>query len=1839
MRKAVVSCLFSVARRFRGTNRAHLASQSSVLSPQSSAKRHGSVLLVVVVLLLLLAILGTSYLATTRVDREISAQDLTNTNIDAVMDGVRDLAMSQIVNGAYSTTITFTTKASTNPQATVPALLQALFLNAQTPIQYVPQFRANATQTNLVALLNTPVPTGTTITVAVPYNAYDVPAYSLYQSSNQAAPSGVPPLPPAVGAATPGGDAWLADRVPELPAQFSTQAAVQMPTGFTVSSPMWSAITAPLGAAQTFEDPTRAPTDPIQQWTTPAAFEGAQGIGAYLTVPAPVGIFPSFETTTVGQTLPTLTYSVLLPNGTTKKVFTEVAGDADGDGIADCGLIRLPGVYADGLTYYAGIRIVDNNSAVNVNTALDNQYDYTIAGSKPVATVPNTNNLFPSLFPSAVGLNEMLYYKDIPNYVSNALAPYVPATAAPGSSSSLAPYPQDSTLEVYRFGGVLSGPYVANYPYAYPPGQTATTEIDAIGDTPTSSGNVIAGDFGYTTLGDALYHQLSARLQNPGFADTIGNTGDNHYRAFGDADEADLIYHFGLLNPATFDATMYSTAGVPATMLETALPFSAYANAPNYPANCPLVNANRHKATSGYPPASTLATAKGLVPPWKSYPPTAAALAEWYTDNFNWAVPSGSATSFLNTGAANGFAPATNNGMNVRPFLVTRNAVSNTGPAVSPSSTVLTVPNAAMAPYGDRGRWQPNVLYNYTPGEISNGYNFYVSDDCVTFSASPQATGETSSQIPAIPSNANATNGYFSGVFFCRATTSPTLNVNRPPSGLETEVYNTTAAFPPAANAPYWARPSYWNPAQTYNLGDYVFADPAMLQAAGDVNYLIDGNRFYRLQAAPASTYPSVATIAAPNISWVVWQPPAWAMVNKANVNTAAFPELFRAFCNVMSCPVTATNVFPSLPNGLGTPFDVPARLAQPSVGVNPDIYAGSHFTASTTAQSTPIQSQAVPLPSTLANTNTTYNPQRMFRSSIRDNPQRAGFKSTNSLIFDPYQELMLRAAIAAVNTESIREPVNPNASFGDVIVRQVPLSLYVNSTGGAASTLTPVNAVICGNQPQPYITEVYAQTDTTIPQGQSNANLQGYVAVELYNPYPFDIPLIGAGVAGAADYSWQIALMDRSRATGLALQLQQVAAINRATYTLNNSNALKYGMAFVPHHGFLLLENMNPNTGGQGTPSGSAYYRPAASGLPLTGPIQDTNLTVFGSTGTNLRQGTYPALNTLFVPNLGEVVVGPGGGATTSTFEMVILRRRSASGAPSQGKWTVAPPAAGYDADGSYTWCDNPAVNPVNAIYDYVPVDSFDFSGLNLGSNIGPNSQAYAIHYARPTNTTGSLVANWQFIYPGRYDPSGTSGSFPQEGTQSENWLATTQADPWIAAPPTYGAASGLNAITLGQTNAGSDSSNANTFGTYSAQFPIQLNYAYYALNYGPFTSMNPSFVSYSFPFGGFARNGDILQVPYIAGYQIRSAANPVNPYVLYEMNAPTMDASFAEDTDTTDDPATPGGPAVSSPPTEQVGRFCPLIPTPTGTPWDDTQESSSLTPNPLRYGWAGRLFDYLTVQDPHNDYFPNTDPSVYPTATMGNLSSNNTPPPYPTPVANSNPDLQDNLISNGNSFFTDGANTEAENTQGVEGLVNINTAPLQVLEALPLAVIPATGLVDETPDPNFKDAFGNPMPKNEVLAQAIISWRQGITTPPVGTSGPITNLFDLNQITYKDVNGNYEYVFASGDGDANGGAAPIAPTTPAFSGNGTAGEGDLTPGSAITNQFDESNLQITRLSNLITTRSDTFTVYIVVEGWQNAGSSQAKLVVTRRMAYIVDRNGLTPTSKSVKVIPVDNN
>ena len=72
----------------------------------------------------------------------------------------------------------------------------------------------------------------------------------------------------------------------------------------------------------------------------------------------------------------------------------------------------------------------------------------------------------------------------------------------------------------------------------------------------------------------------------------------------------------------------------------------------------------------------------------------------------------------------------------------------------------------------------------------------------------------------------------------------------------------------------------------------------------------------------------------------------------------------------------------------------------------------------------------------------------------------------------------------------------------------------------------------------------------------------------------------------------------------------------------------------------------------------------------------------------------------------------------------------------------------------------------------------------------------------------------------------------------------------------------------------------------------------------------------------------------------------------------------------------------------------------------------------------------------------------------------------------------------------------------------------------------------------------------------------------------------------------------------------------------------------------FEERFLEMTRLSNLLTTRSDTFTMYVLVQSWKHVGETgvQPELTWEKRKAYTIDRTDVDPATGNhvVKSPPV---
>ena len=323
--------------------------------------------------------------------------------------------------------------------------------------------------------------------------------------------------------------------------------------------------------------------------------------------------------------------------------------------------------------------------------------------------------------------------------------------------------------------------------------------------------------------------------------------------------------------------------------------------------------------------------------------------------------------------------------------------------------------------------------------------------------------------------------------------------------------------------------------------------------------------------------------------------------------------------------------------------------------------------------------------------------------------------------------------------------------------------------------------------------------------------------------------------------------------------------------------------------------------------------------------------------------------------------------------------------------------------------------------------------------------------------------------------------------------------------------------------------------------------------------TTTNPALTlaGNKFPFGGFARDGDILHVPFIGGYRVVDGATTT-------FISPSADSYYAEDNDATTDTV------------ESVGRFVPL------KAFDPTFAGTD------SYAWATHVFDYLSAtQNPQDDRTPNVP------------NTTNAYPGSPLPAN----------VPNGPITAVASANNGNEDRVGIEGKVNINTASWQVLASLPLV-------------PGDVDA-------SRRLAKGIVRYRDVNDGSTGNPHGPFKNIFELNAVpaytaaTLGESLDSLAFRLALGDPTAN-------PTT--F----TAAQGLISGDGLVAADFEKRTLELTRISNLVTTRSDSFTAYVLVQAWQDAASQYPVMLSEQRAVFIIDRSGMSRVNPSPQITTV---
>jgi hypothetical protein len=878
----------------------------------------------------------------------------------------------------------------------------------------------------------------------------------------------------------------------------------------------------------------------------------------------------------------------------------------------------------------------------------------------------------------------------------------------------------------------------------------------------------------------------------------------------------------------------------------------------------------------------------------------------------------------------------------------------------------------------------------------------------------------------------------------------------------------------------------------------------------------------------------------APQGDWYWEFQPYFTQPLKASLNTATFRELYRAYWNVMS-----GDKGNDTPYGELVPPPAPPG-AQPPDYSSHDPYAVPHI-------------------------------QHQFRSSLRDvHKTTAGF-GTFTYRFPPFQQLLLRAALASVNTIDMRD------NDDDVTSRRIFLRITDNTTqqGRPISNSTrEVEVTVYGFERQPFITEVYAHTDVATPLPQSGVpNPKGYVAVELFNPFDKDINLDG----------WVLGLIDRRRTDTSNVT---PPTPDRWKHTIIPLRTLDNTFIVPKNGGYLVLDNHKAQ------PLAAEKY--AARARP-------PHITITGT-----PKFVYELYRVFEDPSNGNPSEKQGGG------ELVLLRPRKAGGtAPLYRKRDVL-----YDR---YDEGDT-----ANKVHDLVPVDQFDFTGLKLKSAPaagGPPIKVESWHYMRTSGTSGDN--RWKCVYPGRYD-AGVPVTRPRHELHAKQ--------PWDAPllDPNDGVAKPQVDVKLGAADIASYTNNFPPIQLNNRDFPGPMPITGDTDPDNPYFGQTGNKRVNSFPFGGFQRVGDIMQVPFMGAYRVRevnvdAAGNHLEDNtthvaqlkygadVFLELNTLPMDCSFADDAIAANDAF------------ENVGRFCPLMESfytsfsPTLNPPFDPKLVTHADWRLHTYDFAHRVFDYFTVIAPNDDYFPNVNPDRTPDPNKDNtpfyrFRNNNTPPRWERRLSgNAGPNNLPREHAEPVKNIDDGT-PNSDDRAGIHGLININTANWKVLSTVP---------------------FTNNLAINEQIAKAIVSYRDygDVTVTPNRPPRPFESVLDLMNVRIKinnQVTTFAELHYPPGSNppndpnDQHGDFSPFDYDTsqpPALD--------QVTDA----NEFEQRYLLINRISNLLTTRSDSFTAYVIVQGWRNANTKDAELVVQRRAAMLIDRSTVTKDNREPRtmLIPVE--
>ncbi|MFT3788990.1 MAG: hypothetical protein QM770_22925 [Tepidisphaeraceae bacterium] len=729
---------------------------------------------------------------------------------------------------------------------------------------------------------------------------------------------------------------------------------------------------------------------------------------------------------------------------------------------------------------------------------------------------------------------------------------------------------------------------------------------------------------------------------------------------------------------------------------------------------------------------------------------------------------------------------------------------------------------------------------------------------------------------------------------------------------------------------------------------------------------------------------------------------------------------------------------------------------------------------------------------------------------------------SLTSLATDTQRTAILRAAIAAANTIAYRkvgngvDPLSTGYSATDNLNdRDIP---------AFDVTLDPTTrARVYGVRPQPFITEFICS-----PGNVTDTANTSFLYIELYNPFPFPIDLS----------NYRLATITR-KASVAATAANQTQAATTSLIAVDNAAGVSMRLTgVIPPNGFVVVGDPDPAVAGAPVGVDVTRFSPAASAT------------------------------TRFIP------ASLAFRTSALTREVGLFRTRRGDGVAYQSLATQ-PPDRILNSDETVNTGNEANTDQLTL----APIDLIDLRPIGGPLNVTSGADRPYFEYRRPTcaaDGTETVSDRWRCVYAGpmqrmqdpdgtlrpkpdvAYDPAATT-SRQRNGTldvlairdSTANTTSTTAVNRGTLGGHNPDATkSGTGAYTLPTTGDLATTPGRATF--LSPVINLWLPNSAGITTAGAFKLPNTAS-----PFGTpFARDGDLLNVPFIGSYVIEVLRG--STWVPVEVVPISLDAVAADNVE------------LQTPINPSVGRFDPAQ---------------------LTTSWATDLNDFVTARDTSAQVLlPDVPQLANGTARLADA---------PTQGAEANNPAQVRWIThaNGVSTATNVLNpidlTPASPPTLREGTVNVNTAPAQVLRLLPFRVT-AQGQVD--------------LVNNAATADAAVQLLNA------ATPGKFDTLWSLRDLVV--------------------GGQKLSASLPA--GLTTAADfvrvGDITPDRTGEDLLDykRPSLNVTRISNVATTRSDTFTVYITVQAWSYVGANQAtetRLIGERRSAFIVDRSTIGPT------------